>query len=272
MLQKLSRLFFGLLMALICVLQAPKFSHAQSPPPPTEFEASLPIEVAMLYYNTLKSPPKFGVWAAQSPVVKELGKGFGADAVLEQERQRLSQLYKKIGQQKTFFYTTQLAIDPEQSGPEQIKFKDLDPDSPIMYDDFSGSYAVFVRNFDKYETLKAPFEFMNAPSMANILSTNTPVRAEIVLKAVAADKTPLEITPGTPALMLLADVVEINLVDDRSNVLVQKRYAGWQKGSDLKNLFGGTAPLGSTLTNKIDDQKAVLEKAPANTNLKAPAP
>jgi hypothetical protein len=255
-----------LFLALICMLPVPHLSQAQTPPPPTEFEASLPIEVAMLYYSTLKTPPKFSVWAAQSPVVKEVGNGFGADAVLEQERQRLSQLYKKIGQQKTIFYTAELTIDPSQSGPEQIKFKDLDPDSPIMYDDFSGTYAVFVRNFDKYETLKAPFEFMNAPSIANILSTNTPVRAEIVLKAVAADKNPLEISPGTPALMLLADIMEINLVDNKSNVLVQKRYAGWQKGSDLKNLFGGSAPLGSTLSNQINDPKAMLEKAPASTD------
>lgn len=249
----------------LCLLLLASPAWAQNPPAATSgFVPSLPIEVAMLYYNTIKTPPKFADWAVQSPTVKKIGSGFGQEAVIEQERQRLSQLYKKIGGQKTMFYSTTLSIDPEQSGPEQITFKGLDPDAPMVFDNFDQSYAVFVRNFAAYQTLQAPFEFLNATSMANLLGQNQPVRAEIVLKAVAADKMPLKIDPNKPpSLMMLADVVELSLLDGQGNVVAQKRYAGWQKASDLKNLFGGSAPLGGTLSNDNEDKQAVIPQSPA---------
>jgi hypothetical protein len=261
-------LYFGL-----AVLLMPHTATAQTtPPPPTDFTASLPIEVGMLYYKTAGLNAPIKTWAQNSPVVKSTSNGFGSEAIVEQERQRLSQLYKKITTQKTFFYSTTLTLNPEQSGPDQLNFINLDPDSPILFEDLDRNYAVFVRNFGKYEALQAPFEFINPQAIANLLRQEQPmVRAEIVFKPVAADKTPLELSPGQPVLMMLADVAEINLVDTNNNVLAQKRYVGWQKGSDIKNLFGGSSPL----SNNADDKAALPQtisptKAPEKSLEKSP--
>lgn len=218
-------------------------------------EETLPIEVKILYYKLLGEIPDFAEIVNSNPALQKRKAEFGYEAILLEQKKMLETMYEDAGLHTMVHAKRRMIINEMKPNVRAIKLEPLRADQPFLFEVGPGdTYGVFVRNTAELHDLKEPFVSDNIISLyANFIGNLRNLNVEFILKPLAADSHGFTMPDGSNVKVILADVVEMRILDPNgSEALLQKRFGGWTPngGTSLLKDSISTLPTAETLTPK----------------------
>jgi len=176
------------------------------------FPETTSFEIALLYHKMIGVTPDFTQLAKQSPVYIEAPE-IGKDIILEDQEKHLEMLFYTLSKNKPIAIIDNLsATRHEEDGKEIYTLSEMDESLHYIYDLAGNAYIIFVRNASELKNLYKLSNRQRA-EMQKIVNSKVKVGAEIVLKPVAADVTPVNYQ-NEEMHMILADISVLRLIDN----------------------------------------------------------
>lgn len=217
------RLFIAVLfsVAVLSFLHIPS-THAQ-----VAEDDSLPIEIHMLYLKLLNRQPDYSALIYSNPEFQSSPKKFGQEAILNQQFRLLQTLYNEAGKSKPIYLSKDIPVVEFSRGGRLLHFNAIPMTEPLLFPlDETDTYGVFIRNGDLLERVAPPYEFDDFTSISNIITVKKGfIRAQFMLEPVAADDKPFPLENGQSVHVVLADLIELKLIDEASGkLLLHKKF------------------------------------------------
>jgi hypothetical protein len=191
---------------------------------------SLPIEVALAYYKILGAEPNYAAMIYQNKNLIKNTKGFGQEALREQQKKALQEAFAKTTKDSVLFSSKKMFLDTVDVANRRLVLTGLEPDIPLIFPlSDTDKYGVFIRNVAEVVSMVPPYEFDDFVSL-NYEQNHKHflLPTEITLKPVAADVNDFMLNSGTAVHVLVADIVEIKIIDSSGKrLLLQKRFKNW---------------------------------------------
>lgn len=199
---------------------SPAFSQAAE-------SETLPIEIKMLYYKLLNRTPDYYEIIYSNPEFQNNRHKFGQEVLVNQQHMLLQKLYNEAGKSKQLYVQKPMMASSMSFKGRSILFEPIAIDDPILYKvSDTDVYGIFLRNGNLLASLAPPYEFDDFVSLegAHMMQKGR-FNVQLVLEPVAADPTPFILDNGTSVNVILADIVELKLLEDRDQkLLLYKRF------------------------------------------------
>jgi hypothetical protein len=198
--------------------------------PSPEYQESLAVEVAMMYYKLLNQQPNFDFLVFANPVFRNDPAKMGDSEMIKQERAMLKAVYDSFTPNSIMFAEREVDVEVKAPDFTTIRVTGIEPYEPFTYEmTTADQYGIFIRNARDTLRLKAPFITGSPRAFIQKKSDEAPKYiAELTLKPLIADKELFETEEGDRLKIIVADVVEIKLYnEDKSVLLLQKRFKDW---------------------------------------------
>lgn len=215
------------ILALVAAHTA--FAQQQQPVTPP-MKDTVPIQVALMYDKLLNVQPDLVSLMELNPYFKEDPQRFGNEVMRQQQLDELKKMYDGFGKETVFLVKKRLTIKNVDSETKKVTMEGLTPDDPFIFDlTEKDRYGIFLRNPDQALTLESPYEFEEFYLLYGYQTKGTTFPTEIVVRPVAADKEPFPLADGQSVKPVIADVVEITVLNpDGQRIALIKRFNGWQ--------------------------------------------
>lgn len=194
-------------------------------------QASIPIDVAMIYHKKINQEPDFSVIAKKSPFYQQ-APDFAKDIILQQEIASLKKMYNDPNKMDNLIVFEDFSIAEVNQDQKTFRFENFDFNTHYTYDYNGKTYAVFIKNIDDYTNL--PADGQAYPVVRNAKLYNSPVAAELTLRPVSADKKPFMLYDDKEANLILADLIDLKLIlYDSGKVFYHEVASKWEAKSRL---------------------------------------
>lgn len=188
---------------------------------------TLPIEIKMLHMKLSGQKPDYDKILYSNPEFQANRHKFGQEALLNQQINLLRTLYNNAGADTPIYINKHLRATNMSARGRSIIFEPIAINDPIIFHADGGEiFGVFLRNGDVLGKFIAPFEFDDFMSLeAAFLSQKGSIQVHMVIDPVAADKQPFVLDSGETVNVILADIAEIKLINDRDRkLLLHKKF------------------------------------------------
>lgn len=188
---------------------------------------TLAIEIHMLYLKLLNRQPDYSALIYSNPEFQSSPKKFGQEAILNQQFRLLQTIYNEAGKSKPIYHSKDLPAVEFSRNARQIHFNAIPMTEPLLFAlSETETYGVFIRNGDLLERIAPPYEFDDFTSISNLMAIRKGfIRAQFMLEPIAADTTPFPLESGENVNVVLADLIELKLIDETSGkLLLHKKF------------------------------------------------
>jgi hypothetical protein len=196
-----------------------------------------PLEVALLYYKLLHIDPPYDSFIYNNEGLLKKTDGFGQGTVLNQQRDIMHKIYDGFNDTSIITSSSKVTIVSSPMDTEIVTMTGIAPDLPLIYKlSNNDRYGIFIRNAKETGIVSPPYaleDFNKLVSSYNGLKNIAPV--ELLLKPVVADAKPFRLNTGDDVKVVVADIVEMRILDRKhQQVLLKKRFKNWKPQEELK--------------------------------------